>query len=248
MIFTGATQTGAAITALIDDGTGTSTAGNILTTSARSSGALEPGMTLTDTSGHITGSPTLVACTTGCGVVSGSYPVIQKWTISGSAQFVASEAMRADLGATPFPNYNIQALAAGYNFLNGNFGTQFIKPGTFKVTDMTTGLVVCQDTNAFAYNIQAGNCTGTGVTGFITYPTGAYQINFTTAPANLHPLVASWTNIMVADTHGAVSARSRSTSLVMEPRPAAPSRRCSTRLPAASAATSSAAASRKPAS
>ena len=206
LIFTDATQTGAAITALIDDGTGTSTPGNILTTSARSMGVLEPGMTLTDASGHITGSPTLVACTTGCGIVSGSYPAIQKWTISGSAQLVASETMRGDLGATPFPNYNVQANAgSGYNFVTANFGTQFIKPGTFKVTDMTTGLVVCQDTNAFAYNLQAGNCTGTGVTGFVTYPTGAYQINFTTAPANLHPLVASWTNIMVPDTHSTLN-------------------------------------------
>ena len=89
LIFTDATQTGGAITALIDDGTGTNTPGNILTTSARSMGVLEPGMTLTDMSGHITGSPTLVACTTGCAIVSGSYPAIQKWTISGSAQLVS---------------------------------------------------------------------------------------------------------------------------------------------------------------
>ena len=130
------------------------------------------------------------ACTTGCGLVSGSYPAVQKWTISGSAQLVASETMRGDLGATPWPNYNVQANAgSSYNFVNGGFGTQFIKAGTFKIT-ADDGTVVCQDTNVFAYNLIGGNCTGAGITSsFVNYATGDYQVNVHERAGQHHPLV-----------------------------------------------------------
>ena len=141
------------------------------------------------------------------GLWLGIIPAVQKWTISGSAQLVASEAMRGDLGATPWPDYNIQSNAgSGYSYINTGFGTQFIKPGTFQIT--VNGTVVCQDNNTFAYNVMGGNCTGAGVSSsFVNYTTGDYQVTFTSAPASNAVINASWTNIITPDYNQASTAR-----------------------------------------
>ena len=154
-------QTGANVTATIDNGSGA--AGNILTTSAINLGQLEPGMSVTGAG--ITGSPTLVGCTSGC-IPTGVplvYPAVQKWTISVSQSApIASESIRLDPpGGAPWPAYNIQSISL--SFVNGGFGTQLVQAGTFKIS--VNGTVVCQDTNTFAYNSQGGNCTGSNVVG-----------------------------------------------------------------------------------
>ena len=75
-----------------------------------------------------------------------------------------------------------------------------MKAGTFTVSD--NGVVICRDNQTFAYNITGGNCVGTGVTGFVNYQTGDYQVSFTTAPVFGHTLIASWTNIISASGSG----------------------------------------------
>lgn len=196
LFFNAATQTGADINAGIDNGSGS--AGNTLTTTAINLGALEPGMVLTDTTGLITGAPTLVSCLTGC-IPTGSplkYPTVQTWTVSGAAQLLLNETLRADLGATPWPAYNIQSVSL--SFVNGGFGTELVQAGTFKIT--VNGTVVCQDTNTFAYNSQGGNCAGAGISSsFVNYATGDYQVTFSSPPANNAVITASWTNIISPD-------------------------------------------------
>ena len=161
-------------------------------------GGLEPGEVLTDTTGSITGAPTLVNCLTGCAL--GSVTAAQTWTIS-SSQTVSAETMRADPPAgAPVPmNYIAQAGLGAQN--SGSFGGTIIGAGTFKF--MVNGVVVCSDTTPFTYNNQGGNCTdpGSGVVsaGFVNYQTGDFQVNFVTAPANNAVLTASFTNLMTPD-------------------------------------------------
>ena len=173
-------------------------------------GALQPGATLTDTTGNITGSPTLQSCLTGCipnafggGVsapfcVGNCYPMTQTWTVSGSPQLVATESMRSDTGTSPWPLYSGQI---SYPLIgNGNFGQMLVKAGTFNIS--VNGTVVCQDTTPLwtPFNNQGGNCTGAGVaSSFVNYQTGDYQVTFTSAPAANAVITASWTNLVSPD-------------------------------------------------
>jgi hypothetical protein len=185
LAFTAATQTGSQIRASIT--------GTTLSTTAVLIGALQPGAAVSDTTGAIVGSPVLVNCLTGCAPAAGLVNGVQTWTISlNQATPVASETMRADLTTPPWPQYNIQK--SGVSFINTGFGTQLVKAGTFSVT--VNGTTVCQDTSVFAYNVQTGNCTGTGVSGWVNYSTGDYAITFTTAPASNAVVTANWTNII----------------------------------------------------
>jgi hypothetical protein len=186
-----------------------SVSGSTLTVTTRVGGALEPGMTL-----GATGSPTLLRCLTSCTNplnIDGSTWALSSTAASG-ATGTLSAPLRADpVGAlipfggtsTPWPNFNIQSSGASvYGF--AGFGWPIVKAGTFKVTDTdpATGIAttVCQDSQVFAYNNTGGNCTGAGVSGFVNYQTGDYQINFTTSPVSGHALVASWTNIVSPQT------------------------------------------------
>jgi hypothetical protein len=186
LFFNAATQTGANVHATISATT--------LTTQTLDLGALEPGMSIAGAG--IAGSPTLVSCLTGC-IPTGvplAYPNVQTWTISASQSVGTSEAIRLDPpGGAPWPDYDIQSV--GLSFVNGGFGTELVQAGTFQVS--VDGTPVCQDTNTFAYNSQSGNCTGAGVSGFVNYATGDYQVTFTTAPTG--PITASWTNIISPD-------------------------------------------------
>jgi hypothetical protein len=213
LYFTGATQTGGQIeNASISGTTLTIPIGNQTTSAPNTSGmvwgALEPGFVL-----GVTGSPTLAYCTAGCGagayqnLVSsgGGFSAAQTWqlnctgacpTLTGGAIVVVSPP-----GGAIWPNYNVQGIsgtgAGGISYINTGFGTQFIKNGTFQVT--VNGTVVCQDTTAFIYNNQAGNCTGTGVSGWVNYTTGDYGITFTSAPASGAVILGVWTNIITPD-------------------------------------------------
>ena len=214
LLFNAASLSGGEITAKIDNGSGG--AGNTLTTSvgARSSayfGALEPGMVLTDTTSAIAGSPTLLNCLTGCAPITSTpptipqycvgkcYPNIQTWAISGSAQLVSTENMRADFpqtGGTPWPLYTGQVF---YPFFS-TFGATLVKAGTFKIS--VNGTVVCQDTTVplTPYNNQSGNCTGAGIaSSFVNFMTGDYQVTFSSPPAANAVVTASWTNIISPD-------------------------------------------------
>jgi hypothetical protein len=170
----------------------------IVTATTRIGGALEPGMAL-----NTPNAPTLVRCLTLCG---GSASAMNyggsTWLLSSNADNGVTGAMRADapasllpfgLTSTPWPNFNVQA-NGGPVYGWAGFGVPLIKAGTFFVT--VNGTTVCQDNQLFAYNNTGGNCTGSGVTGFVNYQTGDYQINFTTAPASGASIVATWTNII----------------------------------------------------
>ena len=77
MFLNGAAFTGASLV-------GASISGTTLTVPATTGlprGALEPGMLLTDTTGSITGSPSLVNCLTGCTFANFNSNVQQTWTI-----------------------------------------------------------------------------------------------------------------------------------------------------------------------
>ena len=157
-----------------------------------------------------TGSPTVLRCLTSCTTplaIDGSTWALSSSTANGATGTLTSP-LRADPQSTlipfggtttPWPNFNIQTNgSAVYGF--GGFGWPLIKAGTFKIidTDPATGIgtTVCQDTAAFAYNQTGGNCTGAGVSGFVNYQTGDYQITFSTAPLSGHAITASWTNII----------------------------------------------------
>jgi hypothetical protein len=173
-----------------------SVSGSTLTATTRIGGALEPGMVLSTPN-----APTLVMCLTGCssGMAFGG----STWLLSSAADSGATGAMRADpVGGAPWPNLNIQVNGASVYAWAG-FGWSLVKPGTFTVS--VNGAVVCQDTGVFAYNNTGGNCIGAGVSGFVNYQTGDYQINFTTAPPSNAAIVASWTNIVSPETISSAS-------------------------------------------
>jgi len=183
LTFNAAVLTGAQITGTV--------ASNVLTVSTLISGALEPGMVLSGNVG-LTGSPTLVNCTSNCGGLNGA---TSTWALTSTASAVgAGGAMRADpAGGAPWPTYNFQSAGVPFNF--AGFGWSVVKAGTFQITD--NGTVVCQDSQTFAYNETGGNCTGAGIaSSFVNYQTGDYQVTFTSAPASGHVLTASWTNIV----------------------------------------------------
>jgi hypothetical protein len=170
----------------------------IVTATTRIGGALEPGMVL-----NTPNAPTLVRCLTLCGGSASAMNYAgSTWLLSSNADNGVTGAMRADapasllpfgLTSTPWPNLNVQA-NGGPVYGWAGFGVPLIKAGTFFVT--VNGATVCQDNQLFAYNNTGGNCTGAGVTGFVNYQTGDYQINFTTAPASGASIVATWTNII----------------------------------------------------
>jgi hypothetical protein len=161
---------------------------------SRIGGALEPGDVL-----NTPNTPSLVRCLTGCS----SQMIFNSstWLLSNALD-VGVTPTRADpppalipFGGTttPWPDMNIQQTGPGvYGF--GGFGTPIVKTGTFKVS--VNGAVVCQDSATFAYNQAGGNCTGSGVTGFVNYQTGDYQITFATAPVSGAAIIATWTNIV----------------------------------------------------
>jgi hypothetical protein len=169
----------------------------VFTATTRVGGALEPGMAL-----NTPNAPTLVRCLTGCSsqmAFGGS-----TWLLSNSLD-VGATPTRADPVAglipfggttTPWPNFNIQQSGTSvYNF--GGYGTPLVKAGTFQIS--VNGTVVCQDSQAFAYNQTGGNCTGATIaSSFVNYQTGDYQITFTSgnAPASGAAISAIWTAII----------------------------------------------------
>ena len=166
-----------------------SISGTTLTVGTLATGALMPGLVLSDSftggGNHITGSPTLVNCTSGCGGLNGSGSV---WRISSNQGTVSLENMRADpAGGAPAPFYNPQA--------GGSMDVGIVKAGTFSVS--VNGAVVCTDSTTYpSYTAQAGNCTGAGIaSSFVNYVTGDYQVTFATAPANGAVITASWVAI-----------------------------------------------------
>jgi hypothetical protein len=171
-------------------------------------GALSPGMTLRG----LANAPTLSYCSGGnCGfsayqgTLDGTTSGTQTWqvTCSGPCPTVTSPStINADPPSGPaiWSAYNAQGifgLSQFSTFANGSFSTQVIQAGTFTV--LKNGVPVCQDTTTFAYNVMGGNCTGPGVSGFVYYGKGDYQITFTTAPLATDVLTATWTNLMSPD-------------------------------------------------
>jgi hypothetical protein len=182
-----------------------SVAGSTLTVTTRQGGALEPGMVL-----GATGSPTVLRCLTSCTTplsIDGSTWALSSSSASGATGTLSSP-LRADpplsmipFGGTttPWPNFNIQTNGSTvYGF--AGFGQPIVKAGTFKIidTDPATGIgtTVCQDSQTFAYNQTGGDCSGTGISAFVNYQTGDYQVTFTTAPLAGHAINASWNNIV----------------------------------------------------
>jgi hypothetical protein len=190
LTYSAAAQTGAQMPGSI--------AGTTLTVGTpMTSGALMPGMVLSLANGTaLSGSPTLVNCTSGCGSSTTIVGASSVWTITNPNSVAESSgtALRADYpqtGGTPWPTFNVQ-LNGTMPFTLGGFGAELIKPGTFTVS--VNGTVVCQDSQTFAYNLTGGNCTGAGVSGWVNYQTHDYEITFSSAPAG--PIVASWTNVI----------------------------------------------------
>ena len=167
---------------------GASISGTTFSAGTRIGGALQPGMVL-----NTPNAPTLVMCLTGCS--SGMEFGGSTWLLSTTDTVTPT---RADpIGGAPWPSFNIQQLgAAVYGY--AGFGWSLIQAGTFTVK--VNGTVVCQDSQTFAYNQTGGNCTGAGISGFVNYQTGDYQINFTSPPASGASIIASWTNVVSPQT------------------------------------------------
>ena len=186
---------------------GSIAAGNpgVLTVGTVTTGSLAPsGLTNMVLSG--TGIPAgvnLLACLTNCG--ANNFGASSTWQLSQNfGSSVSTEPMYlAPSTGIPYPASNpqppiIPVIAHGGG---GGGGTPVVKFGTFKV--LVNGATVCSDTTTFAYNEQAGNCTGTGVSGWVNYVTGAFSVSFTTAPAANASIVAQWTNLMSGNNSGA---------------------------------------------
>ena len=173
-----------------------SISGTTLTVNSVTSGALMPGLILSGSG--ITGSPTLVNCISTCnfnsttgGAVSGS-----TWTISSNQGTVGSEAMTLTVsGGTPWPNnYGIFSGLGPITSYAGYAG-QVINPGSFSLK--VGGSVVCTDNGAFSYTVFAGQCIGAGISSsFINYQTGAYEIVFSSPPANGAAINATFVNLV----------------------------------------------------
>ena len=174
---------------------GASISGTTFSAGTRVGGALEPGMVL-----NTPNAPTLVMCLTNCSSAMSfsSSTWLLSATDTGTPTRADPPSSMTPFGtATPWPNFNIQEAGTSvYGF--AGYGWPLVKAGTFTVK--VNGTVVCQDSQTFAYNQTGGNCTGAGVSGFVNYQTGDYQINFSVAPASNAVIIASWTNIISPET------------------------------------------------
>ena len=190
LAFNGAWGFGAQITGSVSSG--------VLTVGSVANGVMAPLLTVSDG----TNSATLTACLTGCSLMGGAQ--------AGSTWELSSNALNGDLslamnvepaGGALWPSAQQQPSIIPVQIASGgDGGNPIIQVGTFKV--LVNGSVVCTDSNTFAYNIQVGNCTGSGVRGWVNYTTGAYAITFSTAPASNAAIVAEWTNLMTLDNAG----------------------------------------------
>jgi hypothetical protein len=203
--YTAAGMTGATFTGAISGTTLTVDVSNGSTTAPPTAGvlqgSLEPGMSL-NFSG-ISGSATLVACTSNCTPTGGSggthrYWSNSVWTISSSQSAASGTKITATPpGGTLWPYNDIQSATVPI-LGTSSFGTQTIKAGTFSVA--VNGVTVCTDNTTFSWNVMAGNCTGAGISSsFVNYVTGDYQITFGSPPSNGAAITASWTNIVSSD-------------------------------------------------
>ena len=175
-----------------------SVTGGVLTVGSVTDGVMAPLLTVSDG----TNSATLSACLTGCSLM-GNAQAGSTWQLSSSAlNGDSSVAMNiAPAGGALWPSTQVQPSIIPVQIaLGGDGGNPIIQVGTFKV--LVNGSVVCTDSNTFAYNIQVGNCTGSGVSGWVNYVDGGYSITFTTAPASNASIVAEWTNIMTLNNAG----------------------------------------------
>lgn len=184
LAFNTAYGTGATLTGTVSS--------NTLTVTAVQAGVIAPLETISDG----THAATINACLTGCDLLGinqgGSTWSLSTSTLTGTSFAVAPPGGALYASASPQPGQ------IPVDFGNGTVGTTpLIKYGTFQVLD--NGSVVCQDSNTFAYNVLVGNCTGAGVTGWVNYFTGAFAINFTTAPTSGHFLNAKWVNLQSGD-------------------------------------------------
>lgn len=179
--------------------TGTYSAGAVgptLTVNSLTAGAMAPLLTVSDG----TNSSTLKACLTGCSLLgtqqAGSTWLLNNTNLSGDTSATAMTV--APSGGALYPAVNPQPGQIPVDTGNGTVGTTaLIKYGTLQV--LVDGTVVCQDSSTFAYNIQAGNCTGAGVSGWVNYLTGGYAVTFTAAPASNAAIVAKWVNLQSGD-------------------------------------------------
>jgi len=188
--FTGAWGFGAQITGSVTSG--------VLTVGAVANGVMAPLLTVSDG----TNSATLSACLTGCSLM-GALQVGSTWRLSsGALNGDSSAAMNvAPPGGALWPSTQQQPTIIPVQTAAGGDGANpVIQAGTFEV--LVNGSVVCSDTSTFAYNIQVGNCTGSGVSGWVNYVDGSYAITFTSAPASGAAIVAEWTNIMTLNNAG----------------------------------------------
>ena len=190
--FTGAWGFGAQIV-------GSVAGGGLLTVSSVTNGVMAPLLTITDASGNSAG---LSACLTGCSLM-GALQAGSTWQLSSPAlDGDPPSAMNVSPpGGALWPSGQQQPFiipvqtAAG-----GDGGNPVIQAGSFEV--FVNGSVVCTDSSTFAYDIQVGNCTGSGVSGWVNYVNGSYSITFNSAPASGAAIVAEWTNIMSLNNAG----------------------------------------------
>ena len=202
--FSGAWGFGAAITGTINNST------NVLTISASTSttgvlnGVVAPLETITDPSSN---NATITACLTNCSI-TGWNQANSTWQLSGNlggGDTSTTTFSVAPPGGALWPSLTAQPVTIPIYSSSGTGleGNPVVGVGTFQV--LVNGTAVCQDTSAFAYNIQVGNCTdlGGGVvsSGWVNYVSGSYSITFATAPAANSTIVAKWTNSMYSGHH-----------------------------------------------
>ena len=191
--FNGAWGFGATITGTVSSG--------VLTVSAVQNGVMAPLLNISDG----TNSATLTACLTNCSLM-GSSQATSTWQLSSSA-------LNGDTGTTSFsiapsggalwPSLTVQPASIPIYFAGPTaIGSEpLIEAGTFQI--LVNGTAVCQDTSTFAYNIQAGNCIGAGVSSaWVNYVTGGFSVTFSSPPAGNATIVAKWTNIMSTNSSG----------------------------------------------
>jgi len=188
---------GASITGSVATSGGVST----LTVTALT-GVLSPGLVLSGA--NVTGSPTLVNCASQCNFNSttGGTAVNSTWTLSSNQGTISSQTFTVKpAGGAPLQPFQ-NTTGVGPVFSSSNYAMQAIKPGTFSVS--VGGTKVCDDSAfTFDYTKFGGTCAGAGIaSSFVNYQTGAYQVTFSTPPANGAAINATWTNLMSDDQTG----------------------------------------------